>query len=195
TSYHIITIPEKAYYMVCIAIYYFIAILFATLNAIFLWAFGRANTSSAVSCGKFKPHQHALPYSLATPTHLGRGHPGLGSITLKGPLGKLTPRQIEVLGNNPSFDFTTKMSMDFDPKGSLAQGVSVWYIDVLKFEHGGKHQGYGYPMWPGGQPASVVKLLLEATDCEEPPRLFRRIGIVHMQSGEQDAMVCEATIV
>ncbi|RGP62657.1 het-domain-containing protein [Fusarium sporotrichioides] len=126
-------------------------------------------------------------------THVWNGI--TGSITLKGPLGKLTPRQIEVLGSKPSFDFTTEMSMDLDPKGSIPQGLSVWYIDVVNFEHGAAYQGYGKPVWPQGQAASVVKLLLEAADCEEPPRLFRRIGIVHMRSGEQDAMVREVTIV
>lgn len=118
-----------------------------------------------------------------------------GSITLEGPLGKLTPRQMEILKSWPGSDFMTEISMDLDPKGSLTQGRSIWYIDVVKFERGAKQQGYGYPMWPEGQPGSVIRLLLEAADYEKPSRLFRRIGIAHMQSEELDAVVREVVIV
>ncbi|OBS22819.1 hypothetical protein FPOA_09144 [Fusarium poae] len=126
-------------------------------------------------------------------THLCNGIKG--SITLKGPLGKLTSRQIERFVSKFGIDFMTKISMDVDPKDSLPQDRPVWYIDIVTFEHGDKPQGYGLPMWPGGQPSSVVKLLLEAADSEEPPRLFRRVGIAHMQSEEQDVTVREVMIV
>jgi hypothetical protein len=126
-------------------------------------------------------------------THVWNGI--TGSITLKGPLGKLMPRQIESLSSNTGFHFWTNISMDLDPKGSLPEGRSVWYIDVMKFERGATYQGYGYPTWPNGQPGSVVRLLLEAADCEEPCRLFRRIGIAHTQSEELDVMVREVVIV
>ncbi|RBR19540.1 uncharacterized protein FIESC28_05535 [Fusarium coffeatum] len=146
-----------------------------------------------------------------------------GSITLKGPVGKLTTEQMESLASHLGFGFTTKLSMDDDPKQSqdkplstyldylsgkttemptwnnpresLLQGRSVWYIDIVKYEHGAGHQGYGLPMWPTGQPASVVRLLLEATDCEQPPRLFKRVGIAHVQLEELEGVVREVVIV
>ncbi|KAJ4139736.1 hypothetical protein NW768_001079 [Fusarium equiseti] len=146
-----------------------------------------------------------------------------GAITLKGPVGELTPEQMESLTSRFGFGVTVKLSMDDDskqsqdkplsnyldylsgkatqmptwndPKESLLQGRSVWYIDIVKYEHGAGHQGYGYPMWPNGQPASVVRLLLEAADCEEPPRLFRRIGIAHVQLEELEGVMREVVVV
>lgn len=146
-----------------------------------------------------------------------------GSITLKSPVGKLTPEQMESLASRFSFTFMDKISMDDDPKQSwdkplstyldylsgtttgmatpndpkesLLQGREIWYIDIVKYEHGSGHQGYGLPMWPQGQPASLVRLLLEATDCEEPPRLFKRIGIAHVQLEELEGVVREVVII
>ncbi|CEI70722.1 hypothetical protein FVEN_g794 [Fusarium venenatum] len=126
-------------------------------------------------------------------THVWNGIKG--SITLKGPLGKITPDQKTRLSESFGFYVIKQISMDRDPKDSLPPELSVWFIDIVKFEHGAEQVGYGYPMWPEGQPSSVVKLLLEAVDCEEPPRVFRRIGIAHIESEEQDVVLREIKIV
>ncbi|CAG7558696.1 unnamed protein product [Fusarium equiseti] len=204
------------------------------LNANPSWAFGMVNTSSAVFYGKSAGEQSgcAMDYSMTNldggrtsswPTSLVAIDKTQWSIALKGPVGKLTPEQIESLTGHLGFGFTTKLSMDDDPKQSqdeplskyldylsgktttmstwnnpsvsLLQGCSVWYIDLVKYEHGAGHQGYGYPMWPSGQPASVIRLLLEAADSEELPRSFRRIGIAHMQLEELEGVVREVVIV
>jgi len=173
----------------------------------------------------------AIDYSMANldggrasswPTSLIAIDETQGSMTLKGPVGKLTPEQIGSLTSHFGVGFTTKLSMDDDPKQrqdkalsnyldflqgngpmptwnnpneSLLQGRSVWYIDIVKYEHGAGHQGYGLQMWPTGQPASVVRLLLEAADSEELPRSFRRIGIAHVQLEELEGVVREVAIV
>ncbi|KAH7186058.1 heterokaryon incompatibility protein-domain-containing protein [Fusarium flagelliforme] len=173
----------------------------------------------------------AIDYSMANldggragswPTSLVAIDETQGSITLKGPVGKLTPEQMEKLAGHLGFNFTTKLSMDDDPKQSpdkplstyldflqgngrmptwndprksLLQRRSIWYVDIVKYEHGAGHQGYGLPMWPTGQPASVVRLLLEAADREELPSSFKRVGIAHVQLEELEGMMREVVIV
>ncbi|RGP78690.1 heterokaryon incompatibility [Fusarium longipes] len=112
-----------------------------------------------------------------------------GAITLKGLMGRLTPDQIETITTRARFSISSvEISMDSDPKDGLPQEQSVWYMNIVKFEHGAPPQGYGYPTFPQGQPESTVCLLLEPADSEEPPRLFRRIGIAEIQSKDLDVV-------
>ena len=128
----------------------------------------------------------------------------VGSITLKGPLGKVKPEEVAKI---PTWlSAATSVSLDdarvqdgADPPSLANMSQCCWYLDILKFHEspgGTQHSGYGYRrIMDIGPRNPAVRLFLAAADNEDPPQEFRRIGIGRCDWDAQDVILREVTIV
>ncbi|CAH0047339.1 unnamed protein product [Clonostachys solani] len=116
-----------------------------------------------------------------------------GSVTIRGPLGKMNPTEIDLMDpSNPRFGWGMLEHPSYYP--DTAGGAS-WYLDIMKMGQGPRMSGYGYPLWPNGRPGSTVRLFLEPLDDFDPPRTFRRIGIGRFGWDANDVVVREVDII
>jgi len=130
-----------------------------------------------------------------------------GSITLIGPLGKMTTSEVErlqrgqtdmIIGifGRPEYHPDTMLATP--GPGSAATMTALrgsWYLDIEKFDPGPPSKGYGLRRWSGRTPGGTVRLFLEPVDNRTPPLVFRRVGIGRLSWDAQDVTVREITIV
>lgn len=96
-----------------------------------------------------------------------------GRIRLKGNVGRydVVPGRQHAERNK----YNKKEDLDrYSLDGSKDGDFTCWFVDVLEFAAEGPPK-IGYPVYPGGRPASTVRLLLQKVPGEKAT--FRRIGI------------------
>ncbi|VUC35679.1 unnamed protein product [Clonostachys rosea] len=117
-----------------------------------------------------------------------------GSVSIRGPLGKMNPAEIEWMDSSKS-----RLMWAVQGKPSIyypdTAGGASWYLDIVKMGQGPAPRGYGKPRWPNGRPGSTVRLFLEPLDSFDPPRTFRRIGIGMFGWDANDVVMREVEIV